>query len=412
MLVTMRAVRCSLNFKLILISKVISVVGGSILGFVTLLFLVDFTQSAALLGMITMISQIPAIVIMPFAGMVADRMNKKNLIVYLDIFAALINFAFWGLLITGSYTILNITILQIVKVSVNTCATVVFNAAVPRIVDETQLVEANGAFESIRALGFISGSLVGGLLFGLLSIKAIAFATGVLFLVSAGISSLIKIPYIKQEFVGNIVKIVKNDMSESFNFLRDEKPIVFKFSLITSVLACLFPPLFTIALPFIVTTVLDKPVAIPSGISAIGMLVGGMLAGRVKDYLTAQHFPRWLFALGATCVPLVLIFTTFWVEFPISFLILNVALTLLTLVFALLKSGMASFAQKEIPKHLFGKIRSFQTMIALISNTFGILVMGIFIDIVPLPIFFVGLTAITWITAIVCNRILKRHLTN
>ena len=39
----------------------------------------------------------------------------------------------------------------------------VFNASIPRIVDEQQLIAANGLLQSISAIGLIAGSIIGGI---------------------------------------------------------------------------------------------------------------------------------------------------------------------------------------------------------------------------------------------------------
>ena len=400
------------NFKLVLISKTISVVGGNILGFAMILFLVDFTGSAALLGMITAISQIPMVIVTPFAGMIADRLNKKKLIVFFDVLTALSNFFFLWLLMTGTYTILNITLLRMVKISISTFAATVFNASVPRIVEKEQLVGANGALQSIAAIGLIGGSVVGGILFGVIDIQTIAFASGVLFLISAGISMRIKIPYVKIEVVGSMVQTVKSDMRESFKFLKNEKPIIFKLALVASIIQFLFPPIFNIGLPFIVGVIFGQPVTLSFGIAAIGMLTGGIFAGRLRQYLAIKHLAKWVVAIGATGILLAFAFTTFLPSVSASFWLFNITLALLLFIFALLSSSLGAFTQKEVPAHLLGKVNSLMGMIPLIAGPLGVLAIGFFIETIDLSLFFLGITAVTWIVAVICSRILKNYFKN
>jgi hypothetical protein len=362
--------------------------------------------------MISAISQIPMIFLTPFAGMLADRMNKKKLIVFFDVLTALSNFFFLWLLVTQTYTILNITLLRMVKMSINTFAATVFNASVPRIVEKDQLVGANGALQSIAAIGLIGGSVVGGILFGVLGIQTIAFASGILFLVSAGISMRIKIPHVKIKVVGSMFQIVKNDLSESFNFLKNEKPVIFKLALISAAITFLFPPIFNIGLPFIVGIIFGQQVTLSFGIAAIGMLAGGISAGRLRSYLAIKHFAKWVGAIGVTGLFLALTFTPFLSELAVAFWIFNITLAVLLFVFALLNSSFGAFMQKEIPEHLLGKVNSLIGIISLIASPLGILTVGFFIETTPLPLFFFGITAITWMTAVICSQILKKYFKN
>ena len=399
-----------LNFRLVIISKIISVVGGNVLGFAMILFLVDFTGSAALLGIISAVSQIPTVILTPFSGMIADRMDKKKLIIMFDVMTALTNFYFLWLLVTGSYTILNITILRMAKISINVFAGTVFNAAVPRIVDEEQLVAANGALQSIAAIGLIGGSVIGGILFGVVDLQVIALGSGIVFLISASISTFIRIPYVKQKIVGGMLQTVKADMSESFKFLKNEKPIIFKLALVSATITFLFPPIFNIGLPFIVDVIFEQPVTLSFGIAAIGMLAGGILAGRLTKYLAIKHFAKWVVGIGATGILLALAFTTILPNLSVSFWLFNFTLALLLFIFALLNSGMGAFMQKEVPEQILGKVNSLLGMMSLIAGPLGILAVGFFIETIDLPLFFLGITAVTWVLAAICSRVLKNYL--
>ena len=401
-----------LNFKLVLMSKTISVVGGNILGFAMILFLVDFTGSATLLGMISAISQLPMIVVTPFAGMLADRMNKKKLIVFFDVMTALSNFYFLWLLMTGTYTILNITVLRMIKMSINTFAGTVFNASVPRIVKIEQLVAANGVLQAIAAIGLIGGSVVGGILFGVIDIQTIAFASGVLFLVSAGVSMMINIPHTKMEAAGSMLQTIKSDMGESLKFLKNEKPIIFKLSLTSSVIAFLFPPIFMVGLPFIVGVIFGQQVTLSFGIAAIGMLAGGIVAGKLTAYLSIEHFAKWIGVIGMMGLLLALTFSPILSDQTIAFWLFNITLAVLLFIFALINSSLGAFIQKEAPKQILGKVNALLGMISLIAGPFGMLAVGFFIETTPLALFFLAITAITWTVAIICRHILKNYFKN
>ena len=398
-----------LNFKLIIISKIISVVGGSVLGFAMILFLVDFTGSAAMLGIITAVSQLPTVLITPVAGMIADRFDKKKLIVFFDITKAISNFIFLALLLTNTYTILNITLLRMFKISNNVFAQTVFTASIPRIVKDDNLVAANGAMQSISAIGLIGGSVIGGILFGVVSIELIALGSGIVFFISAAISMFIKIPHVIQKAVGGMFETVKSDMKESLAFLKNEKTIIIKLALIASTITLIFPPIFNIGLPFIVGVVFGSQVTLSFGVAAVGMLAGGICAGKLSKYLAIKNMAKWVFAIGTTSIFLAIAFMDFIPNLSIGLWIFNVTLACLLFIFALLNSSFGAFIQKEVPPHLLGKVNSLLQMISLIAGPMGIMAVGFFIETIHLPNFFFGITAVTWILALVCGCILKGY---
>jgi len=401
-----------LNFKLILTSKTISVVGGNILGFAMILFLVDFTASAALLGIVMAISQVPTFFITPFSGLLADRLDKKKLIVFFDILTALSNFLFLWMLRSEVYTIFNITALRMVKISIVVFAGTVFNAAVPRVVEEEQLVAANGALQSIAAIGLIGGSIIGGILFDVLGIELIAFASGVMFLISAAISMQIRIPHVKQKVVDSILRLVKNDMGESFKFLKNEKPIVFKLSLISASITFLLPPIFTVGLPTVVSLIFDQPITLSFAVAAFGMLLGGILAGKLKRLLEIRHIAKWMALMGLTCVGLAVIFLPFLTNQTVRFWAFNLVLSAILFMFSLLGTSFGAFTQKEVPAHLLGKVNSLLGMIPLMIGPLGTMTVGFLIEAVDLPIFFFAVALFTWGSAVICGYILKKYFKN
>ncbi|MCL1989496.1 MAG: MFS transporter [Defluviitaleaceae bacterium] len=401
-----------LNFKLILISKTISVVGGNILGFAMILFLVDFTQSAALFGVISALSQIPTFFLTPFAGVLADRMDKKRLIVLFDVLTALSNFFFLWLLMSGRYTILNITVLRMIKISILVFATTVFNAAVPRVVEEKQLVGANGALQSIAAIGLIGGSVIGGILFSVIGIQLITFASGVLFMVSAGLSVLIHIPHVALKEADGMFQTVKNDMVESFHFVKNKKPIIFKIALVDSFITLLFPSIFMVGLPFIVGIIFEQEVTLSFGIAAIGMLVGGICANRLTQYLAIKYLAKWLGAIGGACALLALAFSPILPTITLSFWLFNVTLMLILFILALIGSSLHAFIQQEVPAPLLGKINALLSMMGLIAGPLGLFAVGFFIEVTPLPVFFLGVTLLTWMMTLICSRVLKHYFKN
>lgn len=58
--------------------------GTNIIKFAISLYILEVTASATVFGWITAASYIPPIILSPFGGILADRKNKKNLMVALD----------------------------------------------------------------------------------------------------------------------------------------------------------------------------------------------------------------------------------------------------------------------------------------------------------------------------------------
>lgn len=82
------------NISLVLFGQGISLFANAILRFAISLYVLDITGSAAVYGIVLAISIIPMILLSPIGGIAADRLSKKNIMVALDGFSALIAIGF------------------------------------------------------------------------------------------------------------------------------------------------------------------------------------------------------------------------------------------------------------------------------------------------------------------------------
>ena len=80
----MKAKILNRNFLFLIIGQASSMFGIVLLKFTVSLLILDLTSSAALFGTITAISYLPPVFLSPIGGIIADRNNKRNLMIALD----------------------------------------------------------------------------------------------------------------------------------------------------------------------------------------------------------------------------------------------------------------------------------------------------------------------------------------
>ena len=97
------------DFTLVVIGQIISLFGNATIRFALPLYLLNQTGSSALYGTVTACAFIPAVLMSPIGGMIADRVNKRNVMVLLDFFTAAVIMAF-SLLRGGENLILLMTV--------------------------------------------------------------------------------------------------------------------------------------------------------------------------------------------------------------------------------------------------------------------------------------------------------------
>lgn len=64
--------------------------GNGTLSFTLLLYVLELTRSPALFGIVLALAFVPLTILTPIGGVVADRINKKRIMIWLDILTVLL----------------------------------------------------------------------------------------------------------------------------------------------------------------------------------------------------------------------------------------------------------------------------------------------------------------------------------
>ena len=402
------------NFKLVLISQIISLFGINILRFALLLFILDLTRSAAIFGAVTAITQIPIIVFAMIGGIMADRLDKKKQVVILDFSKAVMCFILLFIFLTGTYNLINLTVFIFLLMVTVTLFTPLLSAATPSIVKPEVLVDANGAIQGINAISDLLGFVLGGILMATIGVTNIILFSGIFFLISTVIDLFIKIPFEKQvEEKQGILKMIGSDIKLSFTYLKKENPVLLKLISIVAILSMLMFPLITVALPYVVRITFgasEQMLGLSQGMAMAGMLIGGLLAGKLKKWLTVKHFHRWIIASAFIVLSLALAvydplfpnstLLPFWI-FTLGFMVIMVVVCIVNIL-------LMTLAQEKTPTHLLGKVVAFAMMATSVATPFGQYLYGMFAEMLGSSQYFLylGIMMIVIVMGLVSKKVL------
>ncbi|MDF2676617.1 MAG: major facilitator superfamily 1, partial [Bacillota bacterium] len=173
------------NFIIVVSGQIISLLGNAIQRFCMSLYILDLTGSAAIFSTILAISTIPYILFAPIAGLLADTVNRKKIMVYLDFFSFILMFIYSVILISGNdNTIIVGTVMFFLSI-IYTLYSPSVTASIPQIVEKEKLASANGIIQQVGAIVNLLGPIVAGLLYSFVEIKAIVIINAISFLLSA-----------------------------------------------------------------------------------------------------------------------------------------------------------------------------------------------------------------------------------
>src|SRR6056297_9961 len=278
------------NLLFFLSGKSISLFGTAIYTFVVGLYLLNTTGSGLTFATNIVLYTLPIVFINPFAGVLADYVDKKFLVVGSD----LIN----GIFLTLIYFIvikfgLN-TLLIYFSTFLMTVFSVFFNigieSAKPNLVSDKNLVKINSFARIIESMSHLMGPILGGLVYTIVDTKTFILINGLSFFM-AGIIEL----FINYNYNVDSNSFDKQDSIGIYNKLKDGFKYIFSRPQL-KVLVYIFISLnfffnFTIIvpIPYLLNTIwnVDSYVygIVQSGLP-VGMILGAVLIKRILKVTT------------------------------------------------------------------------------------------------------------------------------
>ncbi|MEG1254385.1 MFS transporter [Clostridium sp.] len=385
------------NFIIIAIGQIISLFGNTIQRFSMSLYLLEFTGSTATFAKILAISTIPYILFAPIAGWLSDNVNRKKIMVYLDLLCSILigGYAFILFKVSDSEFIVG-AVMFILSICYTLYGPAVVSS-IPQIVDEDKLTSANGIINQVGSVVNFAGPILAGILYGLVGIKLIVVINAVSFLVSAIMELFLEIPdVVKNEKVTcsgenkekekllsmDFVKKSFIDMKNSFIYLKDEKKIVLGIIASYAFGNIFLVPILSIVAPYFINILLGLPsevYGIVEGICVLGMILGGLLISLKPKMFSMKkiHYTYLPMIAG-----IILMSTLGFIRLNNYTLAGLFAISGMAIMLSLALSNVLTltFIQKEIPGDMLGRVSAFSTAVATISVAPGQLIFGQVID--------------------------------
>ena len=160
----MKQRRFSKDFRLVIVGQIISLFGNAAIRFALPLYLLNITGSSALYGTVTACAFIPTILLSPIGGIIADRVNKRNIMVVLDFFTAAIVMVF-SLLMESMNIVILLTIALMLLYGIAGAYQPSVQASIPALVSEENYMAANSVINAVSSLANLLGPVLGGILY-------------------------------------------------------------------------------------------------------------------------------------------------------------------------------------------------------------------------------------------------------
>ena len=274
------SLRGNRDFQVVLVGQTVSAFGDAISLTAMPLLVLFLTGSGALMGIIGALQLLPDLVLGLPAGALADRWDRRRMMMWADagraVLTAAIPLSFWlGLSTT--------VVIVIVAVPINVLRVLWaagFTSVVPNLVGREELGRANSYLEAAFSGGFIVGPAIAGILAATIGPAPTLAIDAASFVVSALSLSLVRRP-LRAERSGETMHIL-TDIREGIRFVWRRvmlRMLIVYWGITTIATAALIP-----ALSYYITIDRDLGSEIfgfVGSVWSIGYLIGALFAGRM-----------------------------------------------------------------------------------------------------------------------------------
>lgn len=374
------------DFTLVVIGQIISLFGNATIRFALPLYLLNQTGSSALYGMVTACAFFPAILLSPVGGMVADRVNKRNIMVILDFFTAAVIGAF--ALFKGTVDLVPLmTVTMMLLYGIAGAYQPSVQASIPALVSPEHSMAANSIINTISSFASLLGPVLGGILYSAWGLEPVLWVCMVYFFLSAVMELFIRIPFVRQSFRGSIWKTVREDFAESIRFIWRKKPAIGKVLLVACGINLFLSSMINVGLPYMVTEALHLDAALANrlygfaeGALAAGGLAGGVCAGVFAERFVIQKAGN-LLVICALCVFPSGIALLFFSSGLFQYMVLTLCCFAIMVFSTILTVQMLSFVQTETPQHLIGKVIAVILTVSMCAQPLGNALYGVLFEV-------------------------------
>lgn len=179
---------------LFLTSQTISLLGSSLTQYAIIWYVTLTTTSGIMLTISTLVTFIPQVLISLFAGVWADRYNRKHLIICADALVALSTLGLAFSFFMGYRELWIVFLVSAIRSVGTGIQTPTVNALIPQITPKAVLMRVTGFNGSLQSLTMIVAPAVSGALLATVSVESTFFIDVVTAIIGISLLSILKIP--------------------------------------------------------------------------------------------------------------------------------------------------------------------------------------------------------------------------
>jgi len=265
------------NFILFWVGQSVSEIGTRLTGFGLSIWVYQTTHVVTQVSLVLFVTTLPGVIITPFIGALVDRWNRRWIIFFSDVGAAVITGVLVFLLMTNSLQLWHTYVCAFFTSLCGSFQMLAKGAAVPMMVEKEQLGQVNGLMQFSTALSRICAPAIAGLLIATVQLQGLLWVD--LGSYAIGLSTLffVTIPQPNNsESQNSTGKSIISEIVEGWRLISSQFALIILISFIS--LHCFVDGLTNVLInPLILSFSSAQVLGEVMSIGGIGMVIGSIL---------------------------------------------------------------------------------------------------------------------------------------
>lgn len=378
------------NFTLLVMGQISSLFGNYILRLALSMYVLEATGSAAVFAGLLSAATLPTILLSPLGGILADRADRRNIMVALDTLTGAVVLCA-AILLSGENAIFVIGLLLVTLSVLGAFETPTVQACIPQMQTGDNIIRGNAVVNQVASLSYLTAPMLGGMAYTSFGLRPVMYTSVVCFFITAFFECFIKLERQPQNCSQDFRSAVKQDFASSVSFITREQKHILKILSLAALSRFFVMGVTLVGLPYIVRTILRLDAKYYGGAEsmlAVATILGSIAAGLLTGKMKIRSLSAVLAAVGISILPAGVIFlfpTTTVVKYAVNvaaFCGMQIAISIFS-IFAV------SIIQQHTPNHMLGKVMAYTQAITLCAQPAGQLVYGFLFDWFPKEIYLV-----------------------
>lgn len=366
------------NAAVFLAGQTISILGSSLVQYAIMWHITLTTQSGVYAAISIFCGFLPAFILSPFAGVWADRYNRKHLIIIADALIALATLILAVIFLSGYSPMWLLFVVSAIRSFGSAVQNPCVGAILPSIVPQEKLTRVNSINGTLQSITTLISPMISGALLGFATIEIIMFIDVVTAAIAIGIMIFfLTVPYTKKsaEEIENTNYI--KELKLGLKYIGDNKYLKNFFIILAFTYILISPACFLT--PLQVTRNYGDDVWRLTAIEmlfSVGMMSGGILLaiwGGFKNRIHTICFATLAFTI---CI--------IGLGLPINFIVYMVIMFIMGTSLAILNTPSMVLLQERVDPSYMGRVFSIMAMISTSLMPMGMLFYGPLADVIKI----------------------------